>query len=62
MFGATPLDICLGIYSLQVKDSDSGIFTKSEEALKEIKGYENIAMADVIFEHLSNYSFMQSSF
>jgi len=60
MFGATPLDICMGINTLRLMDT--GIFKTNEEAIDEIKGSENIAMADVIFEHITDYGFMHSSF
>ena len=59
MYGATALDICLSI-DLESKES-SGIFYRNEANQRLIKGSENVAMANIIFDKISVYSFMHSS-
>ena len=59
MYGITPLDICLGISTH--READKEIFRRDESAESEIFASENAAMAEVIFDNLKNYGFMQSS-
>ena len=59
MYGATALDICLGI-DLSSKDGKH-IFHQNEAFQKLIQGSENVAMANIIFDKISQYSFMHSS-
>lgn len=59
MHGFTPLDIAMGVS--KVRTNAQKIFKHSKGAVAQMKHSENLAMANVIFSKISEYSFMHSS-
>ena len=57
VFGSTSLDLSLGIYK-----SDVGhVYESNDNNKSDLKSIVNIAMADAIFEGITDYGFMHSS-
>ena len=59
MYGATPLDLCLG--KTKKRKADELIFSDSSKNVELVESNENSAMAEVIFSYLCEYGFMHSS-